>query len=272
MNRNTKLFGIFFIATIGIFSTLIGVKITSIFQARSQDYLPNTMVIPITGPANPTEQSLQMHTFPFVTVTPTPILPTLQPTVAKKPPDSTTSPGKIAYPPNLQCKSNGYCKMPNATDGSYSFQDPSCNGHHWGSKLLIGVIYSVAKEWKQKYTKGHVIIGDMTAAGHLSHMWGRAVDLQATTNGSDHVANSTLGNFNSKATLEFAELFLETKQILNIWDSRTSETVALKAYARKNNLPFQLIQDPTNLPGVHFNHIHVDVNLHPLLPVWQPSC
>lgn len=188
----------------------------------------------------------------------------------KPPPECGSTITGIQYPPNLECKPNGYCKMPAPTDGSY--QLTVCANHLWGSKLLIGTLYTVAKQWKQKYPKGYLRINDMNAAGHNSHKWGRAVDMNAVTNDGKRAADSTSGPYDAAKTIELGQMFLDTKQILNIWYSHVNETNALKAYARSKKLPFQFIEDPKNVPGAHFNHFHVDVNLKPLLPEWEPSC
>jgi hypothetical protein len=176
-----------------------------------------------------------------------------------------TPPGLIENPGHP-----GYFQMP-LTSPDKSYVISTCAQHTYGSKLLVSVIYTVAKNWKVAHPQGMVYINDMTAAGHLSHMWGRAVDINATTNGTDHVSDDTKGNFNSAGSIEFAMMFLKTKKVLNIWDSRVSETDTIKAQARAQNLPFTLIEDPSNVPGIHHDHIHVDV-ISPQLPDWSPAC
>lgn len=190
------------------------------------------------------------------------------------PPECQTSSGGgpiagLETPSNLECKPDGYCKMPNPTDGSYAFEAPSCSGQHWGSKELISVLYTVAKNWKAKYPQGRLNIGDLTASGHKSHFWGRAVDLDATTNGSDAVADYTRGGYNREATIELGKMFANTNQVLNIWYNDQAVNNAVLAYSKEGHSQGMVMM----YQDFHDNHFHLDVKQTPeKLPYWSPGC
>ena len=200
----------------------------------------------------------------------------------------------VETPPNLECKPDndplaGYCKMPNSTDDSYRFGDPSCHGQHWGSKELISILYTVAKNWKSKYSKGYLILSDLTAAGHESHGWGIAVDMDATTDGVDCAANYINGwrscappKFNRTATVELGKMFVNTGILAQIWFDDASVDSEVLDYARstgKSSLFKSTEACPECGPdhggmrtlGGHDNHFHVDVD-RPYLKTWLPSC
>ncbi|HUQ85566.1 MAG TPA: hypothetical protein VM077_04535 [Candidatus Limnocylindrales bacterium] len=195
------------------------------------------------------------------------------------PPECQTAVGPIGpngliTPPGLACRDDGYCKMPESDDGSYRLiTSGDCL---YGSKELITVLYSVAKTWKQKHSGGYLFINDLNGPNppHSSHKWGRAVDLVATTDGADRVADMTgnFGPYNRPATVELGQIFAATDQVVNIWYN--DQPV--------NNDVLEFVNDPKGSgrsSGMvmmqqkgHENHFHLDVKLDPYLPVWQPGC
>lgn len=119
-----------------------------------------------------------------------------------------------------------YCKMPDSLDGSYRLQ-----GTRWGSKEIIGVLYTVAQRWKNTFPEGNLVLQDISATTcpypssdkrcdgyHKDHAWGIAVDVTATTNKKDCVANEnhdgrcpySPGTFNAPATITLAKMFIDT--------------------------------------------------------------
>lgn len=182
----------------------------------------------------------------------------------------------LLTPPNLQEHPvmKGYFRMPDPDDGSYRLiTSGDCL---YGSPELISVLYTVAKKWKEQHPQGYLFINDLNGPQppHSSHKWGRGVDLVATTDGTDRVADMTenYGPYNRIATVELGQLFASTNKILNIWYN--------DAPVRKEVLDFA--NDPKNpnhsagmnmewIKG-HDNHFHVDINLEPLLSTWAPSC
>lgn len=195
---------------------------------------------------------------------------------------STNTGSGIQYPPNLQkCPGapDGYYKMPDATDGSYKFY--STPNHHCGSKELIGVLYTVAKNWKQKYPQGWLDIGDMNAAGHASHKWGIASDINAHPRPDKIAANMTLGNYDQAATIVLGKMFVDTDMLAEIWYNDAKVNSEVLKYAKgppeKSSLykPTKACTECSKDVGgmrplpLHDNHFHVDID-RDYLPDYLP--
>lgn len=195
----------------------------------------------------------------------------------------------IEIPPSLIAHPSiaGYFKMPPSTDDSYRIY--ACENRTWGSQELIGVLHTVAKNWRQKYPQGFLYIGDLNATGHASHNIGIANDLSASTNGSDCVANYdnydndlTCGtsNYNREATIELGKMFVDTGIVLNIWYNDPEVNNAVMEYAKQTGKSPKLFDSPKNSPSVpgmrnqpgHANHFHLDIFIDPTLTFWEPNC
>lgn len=205
------------------------------------------------------------------------------------PPNCANAPSVgIIYPPNMICKSDGYCLMPPSTDGSYQIY--SCGGtstgKRWGRKEMIGVLYTVAKRWKQKNPNGYLRIGDITAGNHLSHFWGIAVDLNARPTPDTWAANrnyfGTMSEppFSTEKTIELGKLIADTGYFYTIWHNNIAAINPIFNYAKTSEsakrYPFSV-----NLPGLpgirpapgHFDHFHLNIGPGSMkLPFWAASC
>lgn len=163
---------------------------------------------------------------------------------------STTAGSGIAgveMPPNLGPEEqNGYYLMPEATNGEYIF---STGSNHYGSKELVGAIYTVAKKWHEKYPTSRVRIGDLNArGGHLSHTTG--VDVDITT--EDTSAANTGGN--AEMSKELARMFADTGIVELIYYNDKAVQDDFNAYAKSKGLPATM----ESWSG-HDNHFHVRV-------------
>jgi hypothetical protein len=193
----------------------------------------------------------------------------------------------VEVPPNLECKADGYCKMPDAIDGSHQIY--SCVNNRWGSKELVSALYTVARNWKSKYPDGYLLIGDLNAAGHASHNIGIANDVYAMTkddecvgNYDDNDKNYSCGssNYNRDATIELGKMFVNTNIVLNIWYNDPEVNAAVMEYAKSTGKSPRLFDSPKNSPTVpgmrpqpgHANHFHLDVSIDPTLGFWEPGC
>ena len=185
------------------------------------------------------------------------------------PPECAT--GDLTLPPNLGVENPthpGYFQMPASTDDSYNLY--TCRNRNWGSRELISVVYSVAKRWKTKYPQGRINIGDLNAVDHKSHNWGRAVDLDATTNGKDWVSDYTKGSYNRQATIELGQMFVDTEKVLNIWYNDQAVNNAVLSYSKASGKSKGMVMHP--IEG-HDNHYHLDVRQTPeKLSFWTPDC
>lgn len=101
-----------FLAVIGLVVLLYALQLNGLFTTKSLGIAPGTIVVPITGEPEPTEQSIQLRTFPFITATPAPTrVPTLHidnsstynsgpgvPPGQTAPPNSPSSPIPVTQP------------------------------------------------------------------------------------------------------------------------------------------------------------------------------
>ena len=97
----------------------------------------------------------------------------------------------LAYPPNLGSPNgNGYYKMPDPQNKEYEFNLGAPPSQRCGSKELVGLIYTLAVQWKQKYNDSLLQVWDLNATGHASHTRGIDVDLSTTNDSGANVAGS----------------------------------------------------------------------------------
>lgn len=156
----------------------------------------------------------------------------------------------VELPPNLGPEvGNGYYLMPEAPNGEYVFSNPSAEANHYGSKELIGAIYTVAKKWHEKYPNSRLRIGDLNArGGHLSHTTG--VDVDITT--EDKSAAQVGGN--AEMSKELGRMFADTGIIKLIYYNDKAVQDDVNAYAASKGVT----ADMQNWTG-HENHFHVRV-------------
>ena len=170
----------------------------------------------------------------------------------------------ITYPPNLGSPNGlGYYQMPDPQNGEYEFNGIACPAHRWGQKELIGVIYTVALQWKQKYPGSILNIGDLNAIGHKSHTIGRDVDIFTSDDSATDINKSS---YQKERAIELGKMFFDTKLIVFIFFNDADVREAVNSYARQNNLPGEMQSSEG-----HDNHFHVRLNLNPG-PYSEPSC
>jgi hypothetical protein len=184
----------------------------------------------------------------------------------------------ITMPPNLTNCFNAppevsggiagqYCEMPPSLDGAYKLF-----GTKWGSKEMIGVLYTVAQQWKiYTHGAGHLKIGDITnSGGHKDHYFGVSVDLTATTNNRDCVANKMRGSgngscttiFRADATIALGKMFVDTAHLNYMLFNGDTGGVSkgIYEYAR-SKYPRFTQQYRAVLPAFgHDNHFHVYID------------
>lgn len=193
----------------------------------------------------------------------------IQGTPANLPPNCNSGVGAegITYPPNITCKSDGYCLMPvssiPAPKELYTLY--ACSNQRYGHKDLVGVLNTVAIRWKEKYPNGKLWIGDLNASGHKSHNIGRAVDIYGDIDGKRRVAQMS----NDTETIELGKMFVDTNLIENIWYNDQAVNAAVLKYARDTNRSTGLVMK--YIAG-HDDHFHVDIKLQKKLTFWEPGC
>lgn len=155
----------------------------------------------------------------------------------------------LESPPNLGSSvGQNYYKMPDAPSGEYTFNGGTPAAERCGSKELVDAIYTVSKVWAQKHPQNKIIVGDLNAAGHLSHMTGRDVDIYTHGN----LAANTSGS--QEASEELGRLFADTGITYLIFYNDTAVQNDFNSYAKGKGLPGTM-QYWAN----HENHFHVRI-------------
>jgi len=181
----------------------------------------------------------------------------------------------IINPPNIEsANSEGYYKMPQAPNGEYTFGGWNfCGAHSYGSKELIGAIYTAALKWKAKYPQYTFRIGDLNGRkvpayqGHSSH--GNGVDVDIVTYGNWNLQI----NAPVEVNIDLGKAFIDTgiTKLIIIGGKVFNKNApivqnALKEYANSKGLPFQ-----TYGIGNHDNHFHIRINDQFRLNEYRPK-
>ena len=188
------------------------------------------------------------------------------------PPECASPSSGIVFPPNMICKSDGYCQMPPSTDGSYQIYScgGTATGKRWGRKELVGVLYTVAKRWREKNPGGYLRIGDMNAGNHLSHFWGIAVDINAKTPdkwaANRGYTGSSLANYDQQKTIELGKLIADTGYLYTIWYNDPVVQNAVFEYAKTSESAkrYKYTTNTGGNPGMryvlgHYDHFHLNI-------------
>lgn len=156
----------------------------------------------------------------------------------------------------VQVGSTTYYQLPEALGDEYTIY--SIEKRRYGHKELVCAIYTVAKAYKAKYDgRSKVSVGDLNAAGHKSHKWGVAVDIDAP--GNLYAADHTKGNYSKEATIDFGKLWVDTGILKNIWwcpPAGDDSIEQIRSYAQAAGKPLNSIKCISG----HANHFHVDIN------------
>ena len=89
MGKKLKIFVLFFTAAVLLVLTVQSLRMTGFFKPKTQGQ-GYQVVIPVTASPAPTQDNLQLHTFPFITTTPAPTQ--VPPTAPPLPPTTAPSP------------------------------------------------------------------------------------------------------------------------------------------------------------------------------------
>jgi hypothetical protein len=185
----------------------------------------------------------------------------------------------LIYPPGIVASTTmpGYFQLPSSTSGTNGYTTLSCDAKHWGAKELVGVIYTVAQRFRQKYPQGYLRVDDMNGAGHEpGHTTGESADIDGTTNGTDCVADfiaAGIGGdcsgttYNREATIELAKMFIDTGKLTRIIFLDPTVNAAMDEYAKSKGATRNVSLERPD----HDSHFHIDLNI-PKLATWAPDC
>lgn len=172
-----------------------------------------------------------------------------------------------------------YFRMPDAPNGEYDIY--SSQARRYGSRALVCTLYTVALAYQQaRNGDSRLRIGDLNAAGHKSHYRGIAVDLSGfgEIQSASHIA-SWKGTYSKEATIQLAQMFINTGILRNIWwcgpgsidQGITSSDEALQEIRSYAGLgTSKKIEGNIKCISGHHDHFHVDISVDFELPRWTP--
>lgn len=181
-------------------------------------------------------------------------------------PPETTKPfkpeGPLAY---------NYYRLPVAPNGEYDFYNPNIapyntqptpakNGvsadERCGSLSLVNMIYKVAQQWQAQYGKdgSRINVGDLNAAGHISHGQGVDVDIRTSNLSAANKLNAQKYTYLRDRSIWLAERLIDDGARLILYnDSAIYATV--NAYGRSKGLNYDVMQYYAD----HNEHFHVRI-------------
>ena len=174
-----------------------------------------------------------------------------------------TPQGPLAY---------GYYRMPLAPNGEYDFYNPNIppyntqptpakNGtgvnQRCGSLELTKMIYTVAKQWQSTYGKdgSHINVGDLNAAGHISHNQGVDVDLRTSNLSAANSPNAQRYTYLRERSIQLAKWLIDDGAKLILYND-TAIYKTVNAYGRTTG---KLNYDVMQYYEGHNDHMHVRI-------------
>lgn len=183
--------------------------------------------------------------------------------------------GVLVYPENLVKNELGYAQLPDneALYRFFNLQDygefgvgngETCEVQRFGHRDLIGVINTTALAWHAAHPneKLRLMIADLNADGHASHMRGIDFDLYME---DDSIRWNSSGYKKDRA-IEIGKIMLETDRVKLMFFNDPDVIVALNNYAREKGLS-GVVEYAKN----HDAHFHVRINNEPG-PESAPGC
>lgn len=173
-----------------------------------------------------------------------------------------TPQGPLAY---------GYYRMPTAPNGEYDFYNPNIapyntqptpakNGtsanQRCGSLELTKMIYTISQQWQAKYGKdgSHINVGDLNAAGHISHSQGVDVDLRTSNLSAANLLNAQKYPYLRDRSIWLAERLIDNGAKLILYND-SAIYAEVNAYGRSKGLNYNVMQ----YYDLHNEHMHVRI-------------
>lgn len=162
-----------------------------------------------------------------------------------------TSPvaGLVSHPSLGPALPNGYFQVPAAPNSEYGFWPGTPLSQRCGSRALVDLVYTISVRWGQKYPGDRILVGDLNATGHLSHMNG--VDWDIWTESS--VSGSTFDTVDRAR--ELGRMLADTGIVKNIFYNVTSVQNDFNAYVQTSNLSGVM-----SFEAGHYDHFHLRIN------------
>ena len=165
----------------------------------------------------------------------------------------------------------GYYRMPTAPNGEYDFYNPNVapfntqptpakNGATYNQRCgrleLVNMVYDVAKKWQDTYGKdgSRINVGDLNAAGHISHSNGVDVDLRTSNLSAANLLNAQRYPYLRDRSIQLAKWLIDDGAKLILYND-TAIYSAVNAYGRSKGLTYNVMQYYAS----HDEHMHVRI-------------
>lgn len=181
-------------------------------------------------------------------------------------PPATTKPfkpeGPLAY---------GYYRMPIAPNGEYDFYNPNISPYNTqptpakngvssdercGSLTLVNMVYKISQLWQAQYGKdgSRINVGDLNAAGHISHSQGIDVDIRTSNLSAANRLNAEKYTYLRDRSVWLAERLIDNGARLILYND-SAIYARVNAYGRSKGLNYDVMQYYAD----HNEHFHVRI-------------
>lgn len=165
----------------------------------------------------------------------------------------------------------GYYRLPVAPNGEYDFYNPNISPYNTqptpakngvtldercGNLSLVNMVYKISQEWQAKYGKdgSRINVGDLNAAGHISHSQGIDVDFRTSNLSAANKLNAARYPYLRDRSIWLAQRLIDDGARLILYnDSAIYATV--NAYGRSKGLNYDVMQYYAS----HDEHFHVRI-------------
>lgn len=165
----------------------------------------------------------------------------------------------------------GYYRMPVAPNGEYDYYNPNIapyntqptpakNGvsvdERCGRLELVNMAYKVSQEWQKKYGKdgSRINVGDLNAAGHISHSNGIDVDIRTSNLSAANAPNAREHTYLRDRSIWLAQQLIDNGARLILYND-SAIFASVNDYGRRKGLNYDVMQPY----ALHDEHFHVRI-------------
>lgn len=165
----------------------------------------------------------------------------------------------------------GYYRMPSAPNGEYDFYNPNISPYNTqptpakngvstdercGSLNLVNMVYKISQQWQDKYGKdgSRINVGDLNAAGHISHGQGIDVDIRTSNLSAANKLNAEKYTYLRDRSIWLAERLIDGGARLILYNDSAIYS-QVNNYGRSKGLTYDVMQYYAN----HNEHFHVRI-------------
>lgn len=165
----------------------------------------------------------------------------------------------------------GYYRMPVAPNGEYDFYNPNVppfntqstpakNGASYNQRCgrleLVNMIYAVSRNWQSAYGKdgSRINVGDLNAAGHISHSNGVDVDIRTSNLSAANAPNAQRYTYLRDRSITLSKWLIDNGARLILYNDSAIYS-QVNAYGRSKGLNYNVMQYYAD----HNEHMHVRI-------------